>query len=234
MNIKTTPLVKIIVVLVIIAIPIWLSLSAVRLLLTDAFLSLEYNRASFPTDPFGMSREERLEYAPLAIDYLAQNKPITFLEDLRFPDGRAQYNERELRHMDDVQSVLNIVLRIHAGISLFILAITVVWIRNMTTRMHLRYAIRRGAYLTLFIIVTLVVYAAFGWDYFFTQFHQVFFESGTWRFEYSDTLIRLFPEQFWFDAALAIGGITTGGAILLLAIIWLLERRKSRQPEVTG
>lgn len=39
-------------------------------------------------------------------------------------------------------------------------------------------------------------------------FHELLFEPDTWYFPTSDTLIRLYPEQFWFDSALTIGGIT--------------------------
>jgi integral membrane protein (TIGR01906 family) len=70
------------------------------------------------------------------------------------------------------------------------------------------------------IVVTIVLAAIVNWDFFFTTFHTMLFESGTWRFAYSDTLIRLFPEQFWFDAALLIGGLTTLIALLLLFAMW--------------
>ncbi|MEO0599678.1 MAG: DUF1461 domain-containing protein, partial [Chloroflexota bacterium] len=58
------------------------------------------------------------------------------------------------------------------------------------------------------------------WDFFFTQFHNVFFEQGTWRFYYSDTLIRLYPERFWFEASLVVGVLTVVGALVILGISW--------------
>jgi uncharacterized membrane protein len=54
----------------------------------------------------------------------------------------------------------------------------------------------------------------------------MFFAQGTWQFLYSDTLIRMFPEQFWFDAALVIGTLTSLGAIVIL--ILSLRAGKSR------
>jgi uncharacterized membrane protein len=44
---------------------------------------------------------------------------------------------------------------------------------------------------------------------------------GSWLFSYSDTLIRLFPMQFWFDAMLAISLFSFAGRLLLM----LLSRR---------
>jgi len=39
---------------------------------------------------------------------------------------------------------------------------------------------------------------------FFTLFHELFFTGDSWIFEYSDTLIRLFPLRFWQDLFLFI------------------------------
>jgi uncharacterized membrane protein len=53
----------------------------------------------------------------------------------------------------------------------------------------------------------------------------MFFEAGTWQFYNSDTLIRLYPQQFWFDASLVIAAMTIGGALLCIAVPrWWLNR----------
>ena len=57
-----------------------------------------------------------------------------------------------------------------------------------------------------------------------------FFAAGTWTFEYSDTLIRLFPEAFWYDAALTIAGLSVGGGLLLAFAGWWLQRRRVAPP----
>jgi integral membrane protein (TIGR01906 family) len=79
--------------------------------------------------------------------------------------------------------------------------------------------------LTLGLIMTIIVLALGAWDMFFDTFHELFFEAGTWRFEFSDTLIRLFPEQFWFDASVTIGILTTIGAILILVFMWQWSKK---------
>ena len=35
--------------------------------------------------------------------------------------------------------------------------------------------------------------------------YSFFFQPGTWMFNYSDTLIRLFPERFWQDIFIYVG-----------------------------
>ena len=54
-----------------------------------------------------------------------------------------------------------------------------------------------------------MVFMFVAWNLAFTVFHNIFFDSGTWTFFYTDSLIRLFPEQFWFDF-----GIIWTGSIL--------------------
>jgi uncharacterized membrane protein len=48
----------------------------------------------------------------------------------------------------------------------------------------------------------------------FLAFHELFFPPGTYLFEEGSELIVLFPEPFWFDAALL-----AGAAIVLVAVV---------------
>ena len=63
-----------------------------------------------------------------------------------------------------------------------------------------------GSGLTIVILVGIVTYLLLNFNTFFTQFHEVFFESSTWTFLWSDSLIRLFPLKFWEDAFTFVGG----------------------------
>jgi uncharacterized membrane protein len=57
----------------------------------------------------------------------------------------------------------------------------------------------------------------------FVTFHQVFFTPGSWTFNISDTLIGLFPERFWYDAAMTISGMSLIGGLGTASIGWYLE-----------
>lgn len=208
----------------IVAFPVLLVLIAVRLVMTPLFLQFEYNRADFPADPYGFTREDRFTYAPYALDYLLNGAGIEYLGDLKFEDGTALYNADELRHMRDVKTVTQIafggalaggILAIGAGVYL---------LRRNAER--LRRALFFGALLTLAMVAAIIIVAVVNWEFFFVTFHQLFFQSGTWYFPTSDTLIRLFPEQFWFDAALVIGGITVLTALVVLGITWRIKNLK--------
>src|SRR4030067_1384188 len=71
-----------------------------------------------------------------------------------------------------------------------------------------RLGLVRGGWLTVIFVGSVVLFVLVGFGVFFVYFHEVFFNPGTWIFEYSDTLIRLFPERFWRDAFLVIGGVS--------------------------
>ncbi|MDH3944057.1 MAG: TIGR01906 family membrane protein, partial [Anaerolineae bacterium] len=84
--------------------PIVLLFAAIRLLLLPAFVNIEYNLPYFPADPYGLTKEQRLELAPIALDYLLNDEGIDFLGDLEFDGGAQVYNARELKHMEDVKN----------------------------------------------------------------------------------------------------------------------------------
>lgn len=205
-----------------IALPFLLALISIRLIMTPLFLQIEYTRPGFPEDYYGFTTQERLVYAPYAIQYLLNAEDISFLGDLKSSDGKPIYNVRELQHMRDVKIVTQYayLIAIFIGILALILAIPL----YRTNFLALCIALSNGSILTLAIIASIVILAVLNWDYFFTSFHSLFFSTGTWRFEYSDTLIRLFPEQFWFDASLTIGGLTTLSSIMILAAANLCRR----------
>ncbi len=202
-----------------IAFPILIVLIIVRLIMTPVFLSLEYNRSDFPADFYGLTREQRLEYAPFAIDYLFNDADVTFLGDLNFPDGSPLFNERELRHMRDVKVVTQYAFGIALVLGVvYVAVLAFLWQRGWRTT--IRQGLFSASLLTLGVIFAIVFVAILNWEFFFTAFHTLFFEDDTWYFAYSDTLIRLFPEQFWFDSALVIGGITTLISVMVLFVTW--------------
>lgn len=211
-------------IMIALIIPPLLVMIGVRLAMTTTFVSFEYHRPDFPFDFYGFTLEDRLRYAPYALDYLMNGEDIDFLGDLTFPGGSPLFNNRELRHMQDVKVITEWAYRAAVGLGVVLIAASVIlWQRG---RWHLRAGIRAGGLLTLALIMLIIVLAFVSWDVFFTAFHQAFFEGDSWLFLTSDTLIRLFPEQFWFDAAIFIGGVAAIGALILVVFAqrWKPER----------
>lgn len=202
--------------LLIVLVPVLLVLGSVRVVMSPVFLQLEYPRAGFPVDLYGFSTEDRLQYAPFAMDYLLNDAEIDYLADLTFPNGSPLYTDRELQHMVDVKIVTHAAYQVLTWGGVVFLALSA-WLWWMQGRIFWQ-TLRVGGIVTLAFVVGIILCAVVAWDFFFTTFHQLFFAEGTWRFFYSDTLIRLFPEQFWFDAALTIGILTITGALFAVGI----------------
>ncbi|MBU0705164.1 MAG: DUF1461 domain-containing protein, partial [Chloroflexi bacterium] len=91
--------------LLVLALPIVLLVVDVRIVTGHWFVRWEYGKADFPPDPYGLTTEERIPLALVCVDYLATNADISLLGDLRLPNGEPAFNQRELRHMFDVQVV---------------------------------------------------------------------------------------------------------------------------------
>ena len=213
--------------LVALLIPLALIGLGLRLLLSNTFLQIEYNMPYFPRDEYGFTKEDRLRWAPYALEYLVNNTDISYLGDLKFDDGTPLYNERELSHMGDVKQVTKVALNVWY-VTLAILLALGIWSRfwRFDYAQHWEQAYRqglmRGGWLMvgLAVVIGLVVVVGIAFNpnvfwSFFTGFHQLFFEGDTWLFLYSDTLIRLFPIRFWQDAFLLAAVIALGGGVTL-------------------
>jgi integral membrane protein (TIGR01906 family) len=208
-------------------VPFFLIIFAVRLMINPLFARIEYARPNFPQDEYGFNREERLEYSRYAILYLVNNADIDYLADLTFTDGSPLFNQRELDHMVDVKVLITWLLNIWYGVT-FVLGGLLILFRRTLRWAQFRRAMGTGGIITIAVLSFVGLLVAINFQWFFTQFHFLFFEGDTWLFYSSDTLIRLFPMQFWLDAAIGVILITLIGAGLL---IWQGQRVKTNSPQ---
>ena len=190
-----------------------------RVLLTPLYPQLEYRLPNFPPDDYGFTTEDRLHWGPVGIDYLLNDSNISFLADLKFPNGASLYTDRELAHMQDVKRVTQGFLRIWV-LDLLLLILLGLWAWRGDWLAAYRLGLRLGGWLMLGLGAAAGLIATFGslgsgdlfWD-FFSGFHGLFFSGDTWLFLYSDTLIRLYPLRFWEDTILYISLIAALGAL---------------------
>lgn len=200
--------------LVAILVVLALVLTSVRLLLTPAFVYFEYHTPGFPEDDYGMTREERLTYAPLALAYLLNDEDISFLAKQTFADGSPLYNERELSHMVDVKELTQQFLDVWVLVLVALFGIgAAAWHFELPDQFRMWLGL--GGKLTVITIIVLLIFLALSFNALFTSFHRIFFEGDSWLFLFSDTLIRLFPLRFWRDVFIALAVLSLGsGAVL--------------------
>jgi integral membrane protein (TIGR01906 family) len=198
--------------LVTILVPVALVMTAVRLMMTPAFLQIEYNMPGFPDDRYGFTKQERLHWSNIALDYLLNSQGISFLGDLRFENGQPVYNQRELSHMVDVKRTVQAALLVWY-VSLLLLIALGLWAWRGGWLQFYRGGLARGGWLTVLLVGSIILFVAISFSVFFVAFHNVFFKAGTWTFLYSDTLIRLFPERFWRDIFIYVGVLSVGAGL---------------------
>ncbi|WP_043806531.1 TIGR01906 family membrane protein [Paenarthrobacter aurescens] len=204
--------------------PVILLVLAVRAVTSPLFLWVEYNRPGFPGDGYGFSTDDRMTYGSYAVDYLSNWAGPRYLGGLVNQDGAKLFTDSEVSHMADVKLV--ILSSFGAGLLLIILSIiAIMYLRKRSTG-GIRRGLFAGSIVTLVIIIALAVLAVLSWQQFFTEFHRIFFANGTWTFSLEDTLIRLFPGQFWIDAGIVIGALVFLAATVTFILTWPTKRRR--------
>ncbi|WP_371130988.1 TIGR01906 family membrane protein [Arthrobacter sp. SDTb3-6] len=204
--------------------PVVLLVLAIRLVTTNAFLWIEYHRPGFPVDSFGFSTDDRLTYGSYTVDYLLNFAGRRYLGDLVNPQGTPLFLEREVAHMADVKSLIDFAFLLGLVLAI-VMVIGIIYLSRRSTG-GVRRGLFAGSIVTLVLIIGLGVLAFMGWETFFTDFHRIFFANGTWTFYTDDTLIRLFPSQFWSDAGIFIGAFVLVVSSLTLAFTWPTKDRR--------
>ena len=224
--------------LIAILLPVVIVLGVVRLVINPWYLQFEYHTPGFPPDPYGFTLQDRLTYGRFAVEYLVNSADISFLGDLRFPAGQQApapscqtmidctqlYNDRELEHMLDVKNVVKGAVRV-LEISTLVLVLLVIWAwRGKWVKNYIK-GLQRGGILTLILLGLVILTVLVAFNYIFILFHEIFFNAGTWTFLYSDTLIRLFPERFWEDTFLVVGGLSATLGVLCYFVSRKAQRK---------
>ena len=199
--------------------PVIMILTSVRMLMTNTFVRFNYALPGFPSDPYGFTEQDRLNHAPIALDYLLNEAGIEFLGDQQFEDGSPVYNARELGHMEDVKEVTRAALTVwRLGLIAAVATSVLLW--RFAGSQFLWETLQGGAKLAALLMLVLLVALIVGFSVLFVGFHEVFFDPDTWAFPFSDTLIRLFPERFWQVAFASIGVAT----LIQAGLLYLISR----------
>lgn len=211
--------------LIALTVPLTVLMIAIRAVASAPFLWLEYHRPGFPEDSYGYYLVERMRLGSYGVDYINNFAPREYLARVTTgADNTLAFTEAEVNHMHDVKWVL--LIATVAVAALFLVTL----FSSISLRERAPGTIRRslftGAWITLGLIAVLGVVGFFGWEWLFTTFHQVFFPQGNWEFSVRSSLIRLYPPQFWIDAAIAVAVLVAAQITLLLVTTWPTKYRK--------
>jgi len=136
---------------------------------------------------------------------------------------------RERSHMRDVARLVRL-LGLVVLVSVVVAVLSGWRLRREPERQGMIMVIAAGSVGAAAVMLALVFAVAFEPAFLF--FHQLFFPAGTYLFEPGSNLITLFPEGFWYEAALAAGA-TIVLAALIVGIVGVLRMRAGRGPQAT-
>jgi len=194
------------------------------------YLPHEYGKPDFPPDPYGFTQAQRLELAQVSLDYLLDPNPpdvaIETLRALRLPSTeQSLFDKYELGHMLDVKRFIDVLRKIQLLTGILVVGGLIYLLARAGTRRTGYDALLFGGGLAAALLLGLAGFVLLSWTQSFIFFHELFFPPGTWTFDWSSSLIRLFPDKFWFDggATLMVGSLILG---LLIALTgWVLKKR---------
>lgn len=203
------------------ALPVALLLSPLYLFVTPGFVHHEYAQRGFPPSVrFGDA--ERVRLSDTILHYLRGRATLDEMATMQTDSGETALLPDETQHLVDVRIVMDAFFVIHR-IALALALVALAGLLLLDGADRLPGILRQGVWLAGGLIVFVVLASLIDFDTFFTRFHQLFFQAGTWVFYETDTLIQLYPLRLWIDAVWKIGVVVIAELALVLGIARLLD-----------
>ena len=138
-----------------------------------------------------------------------------------FGEKRDLFNNREISHMKDVKQLVRGVYVLALVSAAYLAAMIIVgfgW-QKAGFVPALAKRLTWGGGLTLILMVVFGISALVGFDSVFLKFHQLSFANDLWRLDpRTDYLVRIFPQDFWFDATMWVSIRVISGALMLTVV----------------
>jgi len=214
-------------IVIAIGLPVLLLTNAVRsVMLDEGFYVSEFAkyRVSSVT---GLSNTELQRVAGAFITYFQSDPGDLNLSVTTSTAGTVQlFTDREVHHMRDVQILMHRVLQLWALalVAMAVAAIAIIATGPRTSAPTILRATAIGGGTAVLLVGAMSLAAAVDFQGLFLQFHFMSFANDLWLLDpRRDRLIQLFPEGYFFDAAMRIGIQTVGlGLAALVASVGLL------------
>ena len=176
-----------------------------------------------------MEMDDLLTVTDEMMDYLKGDREDLVVNTIVDGEEREFFNEKEKRHMVDVQGLFLGAMKLREGaalVALFCCAYLLLKEEGETLLRMLQWGIG------IFIGGMAALAALISTDFtkYFTTFHLIFFDNDDWLLNpKTDLLINIVPEGFFRDTAYAIAFLFLGVCLLLWVAAALLRRRAKKQ-----
>jgi len=184
------------------------------------FVRFEYDVVKLSPDRYGMSDQQRREWAEMAARFLRQGDNMSGLAALTYSDGTTAFSLREREHLQDTFMLSKFVRIIAFSCGLIVFASVFFGIAARSFGFLSR-ALSAGALIAGGMALCLALIVPFGFKLIFVAFHSIFFKGASWVFYDTDTLLRLFPLRFWRDAFLAYFSLVLSSGVVIFLAGWL-------------
>ncbi|MBN1176239.1 MAG: DUF1461 domain-containing protein [Dehalococcoidales bacterium] len=139
------------------------------------------------------------------------------------------FTDEETSHFKDVKDLMWLDYGLYIGTFAYLLAYVLVNVFWLKDRRRLARGLLYGGGLSLVLIVAVVLLDVFwGFGDLWYRFHLVFFTNEFWYAE--GYMLRLFPQEFFADAAVFCGLFTAVGAMVCGGVGWWLKSKSSQSP----
>lgn len=131
------------------------------------------------------------------------------------------FDESEKSHLNDVKDLINkgeILLRMLSLVNILLLSFILFKKENELSKIMILSSISG--------MIVIIPFIFLNFSGLFNRFHLIFFPQGNWQFSVNSSLIQLFPEAFFYDAAaniLIIAAIT----FIIIMVFGLISSRIS-------
>lgn len=217
-------------VLFVVALPVFLVTTNVRFLASEERFYERGFREHDSEERTGLPLAELDRAAGQIIDYFEDDART--LRIIVVDDGEevSLFNPRETEHMQDVKDLMRAVYRLNEislAVVLVYVGATVLWAREHSARDLAQRSLIAVAVGAAFVAVV-GGFALAGFDSAWNTFHELAFRNDLWQLDPdTDRLIQMFPEPFWAEATLIVGGLTVVevAAVVVAATATLLLTR---------
>lgn len=136
------------------------------------------------------------------------------------------FNEREVAHLKDVKEVFHLVYKCLLGSFIYALIFLGLNLFLWRDRRQLAWGLIWGSGFSIALMVALGLAAIFDFHWLFWQFHLASFANDLWLLDPArDYLVMLFPEGFWFDAAIICSAFKILMALVFGGVGWWLKQK---------
>lgn len=216
-------------VVIVACVPAVLLGNALWVLVNPWLVDVQYALPGFPDDRLGFTDAQRADLASVGVRSIRpqDGEGVALLREASLPAGGAAFDEREIRHMGDVRSVVRGFL-VAWALALGALAAAALALGRAGEAGSVSRALVAGCLLTLGLFAALGLLMLVSFDAFFEGFHGVFFEGDSWRFGPEDTLRSLYPDAFWGVAGATAAALVLAQALALAGVLrWRAARGRA-------